>query len=161
MEIKNLSADIEIDDQSNSNEEHNENEINAADENVIEDFKQQTENEDANVEIERQTITRSITRNYVALKKVSTTDGVKYACSQCDKQYFDRSSLRKHIQSKHEGVKYACNQCEYQATQQNNLKTHIHSVHEKVKYACDQCDYQATRPDHLKSHLMRKHILRN
>ena len=35
LEIKNLSADIEIDDQSNSNEERNENEINAADENVI------------------------------------------------------------------------------------------------------------------------------
>ena len=86
LEIKNLSADIEIDDQSNSNEERNENEINAADENVIEDFKQQTENEDANVEIERHTITRSISRNNLALKKVSTTDGVKYACSQCDKQ---------------------------------------------------------------------------
>ena len=54
---------------------------------------------------------------------------LKYACNQCGYEAAQRSSLKIHIQSKHEGGKYACNQCDYKATQQSNLTTHIQSKH--------------------------------
>ena len=52
---------------------------------------------------------------------------------------------------------YACNQCDQQFVQQSSLKRHIQSVHEGMKYACNQCDYQTLRKDHLNNHINLKH----
>ena len=86
------------------------------------------------------------------------TKGCKYVCQQCDKAYYDSSTLRKHIKSAHEGVKFACDQCDKQFTDQGNLTQHIKSVHEGVKYACNQCDYQASTQSNLTAHTKRKHL---
>ena len=45
--------------------------------------------------------------------------------SVCDKQVLTIGGLKKHIQSEHEDVKYPCNQCNYQFTQQASLKKHM------------------------------------
>ena len=87
----------------------------------------------------------------------SIHEGVKYACDQCDKQFTQQSSLATHVQSTHEGVKFACNQCDYQATRQSGLVIHIKSKHEGVKYPCNQCDYQAKHLSNLKTHIKSKH----
>ena len=77
--------------------------------------------------------TQTKSRNNASKKKVSKTDGIKFPCHQCDKQYTAKSKLTRHIQSVHEGVKYTCNQCGKQYTGQGNLITHILSQHEGVK----------------------------
>ena len=135
LEIKGLSTDLEKNEQTSSKKESMEDEYDFTEDDVDDD-PSQTLNEDvAN----------------------GTTDGGKYACKQCDKQFTTQSILKSHIQSKHEGVKYACDQCAYEATHQSNLKSHIQSVHEGVKYACDQCDKQFTKQDKLKDHTQATH----
>ena len=104
-----------------------------------------------------QTEAKPIIRNNAANKKISKTEGVRYACNLCEKQFTTQASLTTHIQSKHEGVKYACNQCDYQATRQDSLAKHIQYKHEGVKYDCNQWDYQATTPSNLTIHIQAKH----
>ena len=60
-----------------------------------------------------------------------TKVGSKFQCPhpQCDKLFYDNSTVRRHIRSVHEGVKYACNQCDYQATAQGSLTRHFQSKH--------------------------------
>ena len=60
------------------------------------------------------------------------------------------SSLKIHIEPKHEGVRYPCAICEYAATTPSSLKKHIGSEHARVKYACDKCEYAATTASSLK-----------
>ena len=131
--IKYLSTVIEMNDQTNSNDkETNEHANNAADEDVGAEDPTQTFNEDvANVE---HTVNIPIIRNKSAIKKVSRTDGGKYACKQCDYQAGYLSHLTTHIQSVHEGVKYACNQCDHQATQQGDLTKHMKRNHCQISF---------------------------
>ena len=107
LEIKELSTGIPTD----SNEQHIEHKNNADED--IGDDSALTVKEDANVEY--QTSNRPITRYNAANKKVSRTEGVNYACNQCDKKYTRQYLLTTHIQSAHEGIMKACNQCDYQA----------------------------------------------
>ena len=131
--IKDLSTIIEMNDQTNSNDkETNEHVNNAADEDVGAEDPTQTFNEDvANVE---HTVNIPIIRNKSAIKKVSKTDGEKYACKQCDYQAGYLSHLTTHIQSVHEGVKYACSQCDHQATQQGDLTKHMKGNHCQISF---------------------------
>ena len=77
------------------------------------------------------------------IDKVIRSEGSKYSCNQCDKQYTQSSHLKRHIKDAHEGVKFSCKQCDKQYSDQSRLRYHIQSTHEGVKYACNQCDYQA------------------
>ena len=85
------------------------------------------------------------------------TQGLKYACNQCDYEAKQQWQLNIHIQSKHEGVKYDCDKCDYQAIRHDHLTRHIKSKHEGVRYACDWCSFQSTRKDHLTRHIQSKH----
>ena len=87
----------------------------------------------------------------------SKHEGVKYDCDQCDQQFTAQNSLEKHIKSKHEGVKYDCNQCNYQATRQHLLKYHIDSKHQGVKYHCNQCDKQFEHQSSMAKHIKSQH----
>ena len=58
-------------------------------------------------------------------ERVVRANGVKFSCNLCDKQFTQKISLKRHIQSEHEGIKYACNQCNKQFTQQGSLTTHV------------------------------------
>ena len=63
-------------------------------------------------------------------------EGIKYWFDQCDKQFTELGSMKKHIQSVHEGVMFLCDKCYYQASEKGLLKKHDESVHEGVKYHC-------------------------
>ena len=47
-----------------------------------------------------------------------------HLCTECDKSFTQRSTLRKHIKYKHKGFRFPCNECEYKATQKICLKNH-------------------------------------
>ena len=152
LEIKDLSTDMEINDQAEDNYEDNtlpENNDADVGDNPAQTFDQK--------EIETVAVARPIIRKNAAIKKFSRADGGKYACNQCDYQAAYPSNLTRHIQSKHEGVKYACKQCDYQATLPTSMTIHIKSKHEGVKYGCNQCDYQAMSHSNLKIHIQSKH----
>ena len=156
LAIKELSTGINMNEQTVSNEESNEyNKTSVTDEDVGEDSAP-TLNEDGQ-NVEHQTvITKPIIRIHAA-NKVGKTEGGKYVCDHCDKQYKQQIHLTTHIQSAHEGVKYACNQCDYQATTLSSRKRHIQSIHEGVKHACNQCDHQFTGRGNLNRHIKSQH----
>ena len=102
LEIKDLSTDIEMNDQAEDSYEDNI----LPENNDVGDNPAQTFDQEEN---ETQTVTRPIIRNNAAIKKLSRADSGKYACNQCDYQAGYPSNLTRHIQSKHKSVQYACN----------------------------------------------------
>jgi len=78
-------------------------------------------------------------------------------CDQCNKEFYDRSTLSKHVRSVHEGVKYPCVQCNHKATTSSHLLQHIRAIHEGIKYPCDQCIYTATSSTSLLQHIRAVH----
>ena len=86
---------------------------------------------------EKEYVDLSITHNYESVsseKRVEKYQNFsvltnKFQCPHCDKELYDRSTLKRHIKSKHEGVIYDCNHCEYKATQKSNLHRHMMTVH--------------------------------
>ena len=174
LEIKEISKDVEYDDENVSNEEP---EIPQNETYAEEEVEPQTNTLSSNVDSARRELKDNSQlkrtsegrfscdecessfkrKNHLTSHIKSKHEGVKYACNQCDYQATQQSNLTVHIKSKHEGVKYACNECDQQFTLQHNLITHIKSKHEGLKYACNQCDYQATRHFNLTKHINLKH----
>jgi len=72
-------------------------------------------------------------------------------CGQCE-YTGSRTSLRRHVQSKHEFIRYPCDQCEKTFGRPAELRKHVASIHDQVKYPCDLCSYAATVPFSLKKH---------
>ena len=95
LEIKNLSTGIELNDQTDSNEESNKYENNVLDDDVAQTFS----DDGAYVEHRTQTVIR---QNNESNKNVSRIDGAKYPCDKCNKQYAQQTHLTRHIQSVHE-----------------------------------------------------------
>ena len=54
-------------------------------------------------------------------------------------------------------MRYPCDKCEYAATAPSSLKQHIENKHEGVRYPCDKCEYAATKASHLKLQNGNKH----
>ena len=156
LEIKSLSTGIEMNDQTESNEDDSEHENSFVEDDVYNDPAQTLKEDFSTSENQADIPNKPITENNAKSNRVSISrvDGVKYDCNQCSKQFTTLSNLKTHIQAKHEGVKYACNQCDYQATQQAHLTTHSQAKHEGVRYACNQCDYQARRLENLTTHIL-------
>ena len=148
LEIKEISKDVEYDDENVSNEEP---EIpdNEEDTEVVELQK--------NTDSERNA-SSAMSKELVDPPQIRRTSDGKFTCDQCESKFTQKICLIRHIQGVHEGVKFACNQCDLQFTQQSSLTTHIKSKHEGVKYACNQCDQQYTKKGKLKAHVMSKHI---
>ena len=76
-------------------------------------------------------------------------DKVKYPCDKCGKQFSQKSSLKRHIQSLHERVKYSCDNCNKEFTLKDALKKHIQSIHERIKHSCLECGKEFSQ--HVKS----------
>ena len=57
---------------------------------------------------------------------------MRYLCSQCEYSATDASTLKRHVENKHEGVRYPCPECKYAATQKGYLKKHLKNKHKWV-----------------------------
>ena len=119
LEIREISKDVDFDDENVSNEEPK-----------TPDHEEDTE------DIELQTDTNS-ERNASSAKIMEIVDPSQYkrtlegkfVCDQCERKFTHKYNLIRHIQISHVGVKYACNQCDYQASQMLHLKRHMKSKH--------------------------------
>ena len=153
LEIKELSIGTEMNDQTASSEEYE----NDKEEYVDEDSEQASYEESGICQSQAQISPKHKTTHNGANRRVFTSKGEKYVCGQCDHQFTCKDNLTKHIKSIHEGVRYACNQCDHQATRPDSLATHIQSIHEGIKYGCNQCGQQYTQQCHLRNHIQSKH----
>ena len=81
-----------------------------------------------------------------------------YQCLLCDARYYERRSLKHHIQSVHEGKSHECTICNISLTTNRGLKKHIESVHEgKRPFRCDICDGRFSTKAGLKIHIKLVH----
>jgi len=159
LEIKEISKDVEFNDDEELNSEedmtelrhHQFDNINEAADNLV-------NNQHTNGNFPCNQCNNQFTsRTGLKLHTKSIHEGVEFSCTQCDQQFKQQGNLTRHIQAKHEGVKHTCSQCDFQATIQGNLTRHIQSEHEGVKYACDHCNKQFTLQSNLVTHIKRKH----
>ena len=149
LEIKEISKDVDFDDEN----------LNSDNRDLVEDEKAE---EPTNNELEHNTKTNTgLSDNMQLISnskfKCEKNEEGMFVCDQCERQFSDRSNLRTHIKSIHEGVKYPCDQCHYQATKRTNLENHVKSKHEGMKFACDQCDFQSRWPNNLRRHKKENH----
>ena len=102
LEIKEISKDVEFDNENESNEEA------------------EIPDNETNLEAEPQTKTTNSAKSmkFIGSSQIQKTSEGSFDCDQCESKFTQKGNLLRHIQSKHEGVKYACNQCDKQLTLQ-------------------------------------------
>ena len=93
LEIKEISKDVEFDDENVSNEE-----VEIPDNETNLEAKPQTETNTDSVKSMHSTNSRQIQK---------TSEG-RFNCDQCESKFNWKIGLMRHIQSKHEGIKYPC-----------------------------------------------------
>jgi len=85
----------------------------------------------------------------------------KYKCSECDKEYARKDSLRRHIWNEHtDGKKHDCLICNKTFARQDGLKRHIKEIHNKDEstvFNCDLCSKTFPRKNALIRHIKEIH----
>ena len=71
--------------------------------------------------------------NEIVDEKNPQTNLVTYTCDICSKSYKSNKSLTQHIQSVHRRLKFPCIQCDKQFTQKSFVKRHVKSSQELEK----------------------------
>ena len=96
-------------------------------------------------------------------KKKKKTNEI-FLCEFCEKQFTDRTGLKKHIRFIHEGIprkkstqSWLCEFCFKQFSDQKGLARHKRFKHEGFGFQCDICDYTARTPLGLVKHRSTKH----
>ena len=79
-------------------------------------------------------------------------------CESCNHMTASRSSLRKHIQSKHTDTMFFCDQCKFKAVTRSALQKHSMQHNETNWFHCEYCEFQCARKRSLQSHMDHKHI---
>ena len=79
---------------------------------------------------------------------------IQNKCLTCDKVFYNKHSLKLHIEAIHEGKKsHKCEICGKLFALKGNLRKHKKIVHEGIKeFKCDQCEKTFSQASVLKSH---------
>jgi len=72
---------------------------------------------------------RGGTGNDQLIEQVGDRGPKTYSCDQCDFTSAHPTSIKRHIQSKHEGVRYNCQVCDFDAAQIYDIKRHTLKHH--------------------------------
>ena len=59
---------------------------------------------------------------------------MRYTCDKCKFDVATKSSLKKHIERKHESVKYPCDKLKYLAPKAIHLRVHVQNKRESDRY---------------------------
>ena len=86
-------------------------------------------------------------------------DNVRYNCVKCEKNFYDKSTLNKHIQSVHGKIRYNCDKCGKSFSSKQYLNTHIQSVHQNIRYNCYKCGKSFSQKEYFNTHIKSVHPL--
>lgn len=78
-----------------------------------------------------------------------------WVCSDCEKEFAKKASLKAHVKTHGEGV--SCSLCAYVSKDKSNMEKHQKSVHVKIMKACVDCGHQISDPSNLKAHKNKYH----
>lgn len=95
--------------------------------------------------------------NCVGLNKLSKTPGqMKMKCDKCNKTFEHELSFKVHSDYCHSDKK--CKQCQKEFTNLKTLRRHVISIHEKALiYECDMCDSKFSVQNKLHLHKLKEH----
>ena len=77
-----------------------------------------------NMELKKQNIALTI-----ETKRLEEVINSLRKCDQCDKQFDEKDSLKRHIHMKHNGKEFKCNNCEKHFKTNHSMQQHINSKH--------------------------------
>ena len=147
LEIKEISKDVDCDEEAASESDVTDDDILKNNENL---YTWETKNQISEMVAEELELETKITQS-------SRNETGKFQCSECDKQFVSKSNVNLHIQRAHEGLNFQCNECDKTFNQKIHLITHIKGVHEGIKFPCNECPYKATKQSNLVQHKKIKH----
>ena len=75
-----------------------------------------------------------------------------FTCNYCNKNFSEKSNLKRHIKSKHEVTNLRCEKCEFKTDRIDFLKRHIESKHYQNKIKCPECSVEFGRKDSMEKH---------
>ena len=76
----------------------------------------------------------------------------------CERNFSEKSHLKRHQLSVHLKTKHACDKCEKTFHNKDSLRNHVRFVHEGKGYICDKCDKRFSTNMELKNHIQKIHI---
>ena len=84
----------------------------------------------------------------------SPDDRPKVPCTDCDKKFADKDTLKDHFRVKHNGDKpYKCKECPNAFPRSDYLKSHLYSSHGVEKpFKCGFCDYRSEVAKNIENH---------
>jgi uncharacterized Zn-finger protein len=82
------------------------------------------------------------------------SDGNRYACGQCGKQFRHRASLFRHVETHVENLRFDCKECGKTYRHRADFQQHMRLKHLlKNRAVCRYCDRQFYLPGSLRAHL--------
>lgn len=74
-------------------------------------------------------------------------------CSFCNKQFIDKYSVKRHIESVHEKRKHICDICSASLTRSDKLKRHLKEVHNAIFIKCPNCKQDVRERNFKERHI--------
>ena len=75
---------------------------------------------------------RELQSRHALMKHVKLHGAPRYKCNKCDRQFFDRTKLRRHQIVHSTEKKFKCSECQKAFVLEHNLKVHLRTHHANV-----------------------------
>lgn len=88
------------------------------------------------------TVTKSKPKSATQKSSTKNVDRPKLACTSCDQQFVNKTTMEKHLKSHEFGFlqsAYECDICERKIKSKKDLLDHMRKKHAERKYACEVC----------------------
>ena len=82
-------------------------------------------------------------------------------CEFCERNFADKSELKRHVESMHKKETFSCSECNYETNSQRNVNRNTERVHVKAQQSkemfCTQCTYNTNIKRNLTRHTTAVH----
>jgi uncharacterized Zn-finger protein len=75
-----------------------------------------------------------------------------YKCTECDRMFFSKYDLTKHMDTHSEKKPFSCQICQKQFSRANLLQRHEKIHREELRYGCPHCDREFFTTEELEKH---------